>query len=514
MKIFFHSHADDKTSEIVRTAMRRSFTSSAIESKNIESHTYLAVIIAPNKSDIPLLNAIMHQGGKALLLGRPSSEVAELLQMTLLGGIEPIIGTDAAPSAEGQPFTQSSGKVVYNTDNALAAQAIFNQRPFTRFDFTQEWNNLGFGRITTSNDPWSISCLATCNGNALANLVIDGKDSGPYSVLRDSAQGSLLWYNRPVGPVDSVEWNIIEKFFCDYRADEGLPCIPCLSEVPFGKNVIVTMRIDCDEAIYSAHSLFEFYKSINLPLSLAVKTSLPIGEQEFSFFDEIYENGGALLSHSHTHAKNWGRNAEEAYTDAELSRRWFEKNLAQFSPIQYAVSPFHTNRSWSLNALAHLGFKGCIGGIIHNDPEYLIARPGVVPFVSENIISFTQQCMLHGDCYAMQGYNMNVAKQNFRTHYAARSSFGFLDHAFSKRYSYGWADALQRMQAHKELIEYIEGFEGVLWANPVTCMQYFSSLSQSTLQLDVSGEKVSLRNWQGHSWQPAVRFKNKIIPVG
>ena len=33
------------------------------------------------------------------------------------------------------------------------------ERDFERFDFTDEWNNLGYGRITTDGSPFSISNL-------------------------------------------------------------------------------------------------------------------------------------------------------------------------------------------------------------------------------------------------------------------------------------------------------------------------------------------------------------------
>ena len=34
-------------------------------------------------------------------------------------------------------------------------------RDFIRYDFTDEWNNLGYGKITTDNSRWSLSILNT-----------------------------------------------------------------------------------------------------------------------------------------------------------------------------------------------------------------------------------------------------------------------------------------------------------------------------------------------------------------
>jgi hypothetical protein len=73
-----------------------------------------------------------------------------------------------------------------------------------------------------------------------------------------------------LGPLDGTEWQVVERFFSDRRAGE-LPCLPYLLQTPRGTDCIVTMCMDCDEAVASCRDLFELYIQENIPFSVAVK---------------------------------------------------------------------------------------------------------------------------------------------------------------------------------------------------------------------------------------------------
>jgi hypothetical protein len=67
----------------------------------------------------------------------------------------------------------------------------------------------------------------------------------------------------------------------------------------------------------------------------------------------------------------------------------------------------------------------------------------------------TQQCMLHGDCLIDGGDPMESYRTAFDRAYQSRSLFGYLDHPFSSRYSYGWTSEAVRLSAHEALLEHI-----------------------------------------------------------
>src|SRR5690606_27172436 len=112
--------------------------------------------------------------------------------------------------------------------------------------------------------------------------------------------------------------------------------------------------------------------------------------------------------------------------------------------VPYAVSPFHQSPQYALEALCDVGYSGCIGGIIRNDPEFLLARGGELAGFPVGFIGHSQQCMLHGDCLLEAGDPLAIYKMAFDQALETRSLFGYLDHPFSERYQYGWVDEESR----------------------------------------------------------------------
>src|SRR5579863_4806432 len=106
------------------------------------------------------------------------------------------------------------------------------------------------------------------------------------------------------------------------------------------------------------------------------------------------------------------RSAEAAEREARDSKTWLEKHISGLN-VRYAVSPFHQNPSYVPAALSRAGYDGFIGGIIANDPEYVMARSGVPPFSPPAIVSHTQGCMLHGDCLQGSGDPLRIFKEAF-----------------------------------------------------------------------------------------------------
>src|SRR4029077_5973792 len=94
-------------------------------------------------------------------------------------------------------------------------------------------------------------------------------------------------------------------------------------------------------------------------------------------------------------------------------------------------------------------------GTIAWHPEYLMARGGIVPCGPDDFISHSQSCMLHGDCLLAGGDPLPTYKQAFCNAKDTGQFFGYLDHPFSERYSYGWANETERQRAHSDFLDFM-----------------------------------------------------------
>jgi len=359
--------------------------------------------------------------------------------------------SEPAPSRESR---ESAAAVRYNA----LAQTLGGQpwhRPFERFDFTDEWNNLGYGAIRADGSIWALAEAPEVPAEAeLATVVVNGERRFAYAALWDAGTSGVLWFNRPVGPCDSFEWRIVEQFLSGYRAD-ALPCQPVLSELPWGYDAAITSRLDCDEDVESARPLWQAYQRLGVPFSLAVHTQNLRRGGQHDILRELLANRqqGAVLSHTATHSPNWGGSYDTALAEGVQSAELLER--ATGVPVRYAVSPFHQSPPYAMRGLIDAGYSGCVGGIIRNDPEFLTARGGALAGLPEGFIGHSQQCMLHGECMLKEGDPLAIFKQAFDNAYATNTLFGYLDHPFSERYAYGWSDEAARIDAHEQLIAYI-----------------------------------------------------------
>jgi len=513
MKILVVNHPEDSyAGEIVAAAIVRSFTPCQVGRAEYQSITGLpdaAVLLSPRAPDRPLLKKLASQGRKVLLLGLLDEKLADDVALVS----RPFNGVAGGSDIEinpAEPFNTTSAAVIYNTAHPLGKASGLKKRHLCRFDFTDEWNNLGYGRINTSGDIWSISNIADTRG-AHALAMIQEKDGLPltvYAAVCDRPDSAILWYNRPVGPVDSLEWKVIETFFGDYRQEE-LNCFPYLPEVPYGFDGAITMRLDCDQAVSSATPLFELYESAGVPFSLAVLTGLKMEGPDTKLLDEIIKSGGSVVSHSHNHHPNWGGGYQAAFYEALESKHWLEENTTA-GVVRYAISPFHQNPAYALEALADAGYRGFIGGIIHNDPEFLLGRAGQVPVVKKKLISHSQQCLLHGDCYHRYGNAIEVYKESFKNHMASGSIFGYMDHPFSKEYSYGWKDEGERIGVHEELLNFLLS-PGKIWRCSInSCLDFL--VMRDSARVFAENRKLESKYDKVSSLPPlAVRWRGDLF---
>jgi hypothetical protein len=508
------SDGDERAAQIVSAALLRSFSETQVAVAAAGEFGQLApaalVWINPPESAAGELARHLSLGSKVLVLGHVGPRIGELLGLEVKGALDWPADWGACVLRDSTPFDVSPAAVRYLDAHPLAAASPYDFRPLCRFDFADEWNNLGYGRIVIGPSLWSIAVGAGQAGaTPLAIVAAPENNTTLFATVHDAPNGSALWFNRPVGPVDSLEWRIVEAFFDEHRAG-GLPCLASLAEVPGGYRAAACARLDCDEAVASAAELFELYRSNGLPLSLALLTGQSLQHDDFALLREVIASGGSVVSHSVRHEPNWGGSYERASQEARESRDWIERHLPEAAPGRHAVSPFHQNPQYAVQALADNGYEGFIGGSIACDPEFLLGRAGRAPLVEQCMMSLSAQCMMHGDCFHRQGNAIDIYRQSFAAHLAAGGIFAYLDHPFSPRYQYGWHSEGERIAAHRDLIEHIGREPDIWWASIEQVFEFLSArdrakVSSMGARLSVeyaapaSGVRLAIR-WKGRQF--------------
>ena len=344
------------------------------------------------------------------------------------------------------------------------------QRIFQRYDFADEWNNLGYGRISCDGSAFAIT--KNPNGNeadseVLATFHLSNGDSGTYCGIQNSNNQSTLFFNRSIGPVDGIDYSLIENFLANYQW-EKFGSVPVILDIPYSFNSAVTMRVDCDEAIASGKELADLYKRHGIPFSMAITTSNPFTPEAKTVINDVLAAGGSIVTHSETHAPNWGGSREKASWEVTTARAKLKEVLPSGYNFDFVVSPFHQNPQYAVEGLRDAGIKGFVGGIIKNDPEYLVSRASWAKDVP-GIMTHSQQCMLHGDCYHATG--LSVYKESFDNHYKTNTFFGYLDHPFSN-YKYGWHSEEERLKVHDEFLTFLKSYKDVWFANLIDAMSF------------------------------------------
>ncbi|MBW8466967.1 MAG: hypothetical protein K0M67_01780 [Thiobacillus sp.] len=471
------------------------------------------VVINPLEDWTPALIRLASARSKIIVLGELPPALAEFLKVrTEPLPLDLIKAASCAPANTFQD-SESAARVRWLSDPMLrlSDRACHQpERALRRYDFTDEWNNLGFGAITADGSPWSLAQRAWLEpGNELAQVVVEAEHHGAYAGLWDQGPASLLWVNRAVGPIDSQEWRWIEDFLCDHRQAD-LPCWPVLAEIPHGFDAAVTMRLDCDEDVESARTLWQVYQREGVPFSLALHAKVLTDAQHHVLPREVLAAGGAILSHTATHAPDWGGSYEAAYLEGKSSADVIRDTIGH--TVRYAVSPFHQTPVYARLGLADAGYSGCIGGIIRNDFDFLMARAGVPPASGTGFIGHSQQCMLHGDCMQEGEEPMKIFKQAFDLACEGGAFFGYLDHPFSERYQYGWLTETQRASTHVQLIQHMRQRGRVLFANEDQAMDFLHDRAHTRIQATPEGFLV-VRPQAASPWPLQVRYKGQSLCI-
>ena len=292
-----------------------------------------------------------------------------------------------------------------------------------------------------------------------------------------------------------------------------MPAWPVVSEIPDGYEGAVTMRLDCDEDVESARPLYEAYKEWNIPFSLALHATVLADPKHHQLPREVIADGGAILSHTLTHAPNWGGSQAEALREGLESAAIINQSV-NITP-QYAVSPFHQTPIYARLGLAQAGYQGCIGGIIANNPDFVMARGGRPPFSDLGFVGYTQQCMLHGDCLLDEGDPLAIYKRAFDQSFDTKTLFGYLDHPFSERYQYGWASEEDRIEAHRQFVRYIRTHsDRILFLNENDALDFLYLKSNIHVKRVGGALKISPYFSSNGVLNVAVEYGPKVYSLG
>lgn len=475
------------------------------------------VWISPSAAHAPMLAEVMTRGDKLVVMGSIPPEVAPIVGLETSGAL-PDAWSNAACCVPAKTGSESiSAGHIRWAGAPLGQTAPLPSYPFKRFDFTDEWNNLGYGTLRSDGSMWALACAAALgDAEVIAEAHCAGLASVPYVTLHTPAcGGAALWWNRPVGPVDHPDWAILETFLADWGHVAGRPCTPVLSELPFGVQTAVTMRLDCDEDVGSARGIFDLYHSHGRPLSLAIMTGQPERAANVALMRDAAAAGGSIVPHSATHAPRWGGSYEACCAELTTSRDWITEQLDSAAP-EHVVSPFHHAPAFLAPALAATGMRGFIGGIINADPEAMIARAGRVighAGLEAGIVTHSQQCMLHGDCMRRDGDDpLAVPKAAFDAACVAGRIFGYLDHPISERYDYGWGSFEAQIAAHTEMMAHIDHVApDALWLSLSQTLDWVHARAQIMLRSDGNGYVLAAPLPPSIARTPAIRFQGQTL---
>lgn len=506
------THHDRHAATLVTAAFKRSLSQSMVKLINLAGLKNADFVVAINPDDDhgrQLIEWLRSAKKKLIIFGHLPENLRCYLNLEKVEWPQPT-SWSSSPAAASGAVAQSTAVIRYHAHAGLLGAGAW-ERPLERFDFMDEWNNMGYGAVRVDGSIWSLATpLLGQDSNRVASVSNEAGIISSYVTLHEYPAASLLWVNRSAGLIDSFEWRLIENFISRWRGEE-LPCLPVISEIPYGYDAVVTMRLDCDEDISSARPLWKAYQEMGVPLSLAIHSKVLESTEQQDFLREFADAGEAVLCHTATHAPNWGGSYAAAREEALTSRQRILETTGV--RVRYAVSPFHHSPPYALAALSDVGYEGCIGGIICNDPDFLLARAGELADLPAGFVGHSQQCMLHGDCMLSKGDPLAIYKAAFDQARETRTLFGFLDHPFSPRYQYGWPDEETRVQRHQELIAHIRksAFSPLFW-DECSALDFIQAKSKLQILSTQEGFKLSSDSHIGETSNKfALEYKGKIL---
>src|SRR5262249_10036239 len=146
----------------------------------------IVVVIRPALTDSDWLERLVRRPCKIILLGPLPERIAALAGIRLFR-IDPDLSAaaDCAP-ADVHGSSESEAVICY-APVGVAALSPLRERRCCRYDFANEWNNLGYGRIAIGGGPWSLAVTALpLAASVLAHVKGAPSLAGAVVTLRDT----------------------------------------------------------------------------------------------------------------------------------------------------------------------------------------------------------------------------------------------------------------------------------------------------------------------------------------
>lgn len=225
--IFFHSHQSDvAVTALVKLGFIRSYTKAQVfnYSKKVND-SCVHIFVNPGDCDFDVIQQLSSKRSKIIILGKLPTNIAEVLGLDIEILPEDVASWDHCEAASKYSFSESGARISYdNVSGDLECPII--DRPLLRYDFANEWNNMGYGHVRTDGSMWSLACKAKSvspDVTALASVYRADELLTVYASLSSLNQSEILWVNRSVGFVDTHEFRLLETFITNYKSDT-LPC--------------------------------------------------------------------------------------------------------------------------------------------------------------------------------------------------------------------------------------------------------------------------------------------------
>lgn len=412
---------------------------------------------------------------------------------------------EAESAAAGHP-RESRARIRY-TPLASRLGGKPMDRPFARYDLGTDWDNLGTGFITTDGSAFAVGTpFSVREENELARIEGTAGRSGSYAGLFDFPETSVLWFNREVGPIDSPEWRLVERFLADYRADD-LPCQPIIEEIPFGHDAAFAVRVASTADVAATQALFELYGELDIPLSLTMDEAAFADPGQRLLLHNLVEGGNCVLP---TLAPRGGIGIGGEAIERHEARKMADtlERLTGKRPL-YAIMPGNS-ADFALKMPADADYSGVMLGSSTRQPQMLLARGGTMDATGRDFMAHSRSCLIHGAALSGTGDPLKVYRQAIEAAIDSATMLCFTDQAVGG--DRGFASEAERLGLHRDLIAEVRlKADNPSFLSCDVAMDFLARKSKVEIADHGSGFLVSNVDRAGPGI--AARYRGKLLPL-
>ena len=214
MTMYFSPCNNHRSNSDLLNIIQSSFSNcKVLEILDKEYSDFTAIFISPdNEMGEFIKKQLLEKNSKIIIFGKIPHNILNFVDGKEINNSN--FKDSDIQAAQPNRTSMSKLNIHYNQFKDLDISDIFD-RPLKRFDYEDEWNNLGFDFISGKEiNNYSFNCD---NYLSLASLFIDKQKIGDFSGIFDFKKSSLLWVGSETSYFRSNEWSIAEKYFSNYN---------------------------------------------------------------------------------------------------------------------------------------------------------------------------------------------------------------------------------------------------------------------------------------------------------